>query len=196
MSVAGSHVIPDPGGKDPSPRAGVGRLCGMAWIDWRGWVRRIVTIRATPRQVALGVALGSFIAFTPLVGVQMLLAALFATVLGASRKAAMLAVWISNPVTMGPIFAVTYAIGLLLGGPAEVSADVTSQAGAVAGQAPLVTGSALTLQHWLDAGWGVFASMSLGGAVVGALAALMAYRLTHRGVLAYQAACGRSGQAP
>lgn len=188
MSLADPHVIPNPGGRENAHNGGVGGMYGMAETGWRDRARRIVAIRTTPRRVALGVALGSFIAFIPLIGVQMLLAALFATVLGASRKAAMLAVWISNPVTMGPIFAVTYAVGRMLGGPGEASGGVTVETGGIVGQASLVSGSDLNLQHWLDAGWGVIVPMFQGGAVVGLLAAFMAYSMTHRCVAAYQAA--------
>ncbi|MEZ6193967.1 MAG: DUF2062 domain-containing protein [Phycisphaerales bacterium] len=152
------------------------------YLDWRGWARTIVAIRETPRQVALGVALGSFIAFTPFIGLQMLLAALVATVAGASKKAAMLAVWISNPVTMGPIFAFTYHLGLLFITPTSASASTIAPAPA----GEVTPGSAMTLGVVFEAGRGLLAPLLIGGAVVGLLAAVLGYVLTRRGVEAYQ----------
>ena len=154
------------------------------YLDWRGWARTIVAIRETPRQVALGVALGAFIAFTPFIGLQMLLAALVATVAGASKKAAMLAVWISNPVTMGPIFAFTYHLGLMLIAPSSASASTTFAPAPAAGVTP---GPALTLGILFEAGQGMMTPLLVGGAVAGLLAGALSYVLTHRGVQAFQA---------
>jgi len=137
-------------------------------------------------------ALGSFIAFTPCIGLQTLMAALFATLVGASKKAAMLAVWISNPLTMGPIFAFTYQLGVVLGSPGSVSAGVSGQAtGVTHGLASVMPEFGMGLENLLRSGWGYLLPMLLGGAVIGLLAAIISYRLTYRGVLAYQAACNR-----
>ena len=141
----------------------------------------------------MGVALGAFIAFTPLIGLQMLLAGLFATLAGASRKAAMLTVWISNPLTMGPIFAVTYYLGTWLGSP--VSSSMTVQGPIQAGtyQGGQASSNAMSLDTVLHGGAGMLLPMLLGGAVIGLIAAVAAYVLTHRGVSAYQiAATGRA----
>lgn len=162
------------GGKPFKGAGGYFSGCGRG-LDWRGWARTIVAIRETPRQVALGVALGSFIAFTPFIGLQMLLAALVATVAGASRKAAMLAVWISNPLTMGPIFALTYQLGVVLVMPGSASA------------ATKTVGAGLTLVGLFDSGWALLLPLLAGGALVGLVAAGVSYVLTHRGVRTYQA---------
>ncbi len=175
------HVI-----AEPAKGICSGYLSGLyrfvrRWSLCRG-IRAIITIRATPQQIALGVAVGAFIAFSPLIGIQTILAALAASVLGASRKAAMIAVWISNPVTMGPIFAITYQIGRALG-------DSTGTAAAsweVAGQAVNAPMRSQGLGQFVQASGGVIGPMFLGGAVLGLLAAVIAYRLTHRGVAAFQ----------
>ena len=69
--------------------------------------------RGRPHQVALGVALGVFIAFTPTFGIQMAMAVIFATFLQANRAAALAGVWISNPLTMVPMYLGAYYLGLL-----------------------------------------------------------------------------------
>lgn len=167
-------------------------LSAWACLDWKQWARAILSIRATPKQIALGVAVGSFIAFTPLIGLQTLLAALFAALIGASKKAAMLAVWISNPLTMGPIFAVTYQLGVVLGSPAPAVASTPgSLSAAPMASTDLVASTPYSLEGLMQAGWGYILPMFLGGAVIGLLAAFVAFHLTHRSALAYQKAQAR-----
>jgi len=191
MTGQGPPAIPDATRAGRNPGAFWCIRHGFIGIRWSRWARNIISIRATPRQIALGVALGSFIAFTPLVGIQMLLAALVAAVLGASRKAAMLAVWISNPMTMAPIFALTYQLGILLGTSSTASASLTSSPDQMETTAYSVPTSGMTFEQVIQAGGDVVWPMFLGGAVVGLIAALIAYDLTHRAVLVYQAVPGK-----
>ena len=62
------------------------------------------------RSCSLAVALGVFCAFIP-VPFQMLIAAVFAILLRVNILVAVPMVWISNPVTMGPMFYFCYLIG-------------------------------------------------------------------------------------
>ena len=81
-------------------------------------------MRSTPAAIAGGFALGTFIAFTPIIGLQMVLAVILSTLFNCNRPAAILAIWITNPVTIAPIFTINYWIGQKMwGGPmvSEVS---------------------------------------------------------------------------
>ena len=71
----------------------------------------IVRSNDSPRQIAAGVALGVFIAFTPTVGVQTILALIVATWLRVSRIPAAIMVYITNPVTILPIYTGCYVVG-------------------------------------------------------------------------------------
>lgn len=87
-------------------------------------LRWIIKLRSSPRAIAGGLALGTFIAFTPTVGVQLILAFVAATLLGMNRPAAMIPVWITNPITVAPIYTFNYWLGAKVwGGPplSEVS---------------------------------------------------------------------------
>jgi uncharacterized protein (DUF2062 family) len=69
------------------------------------------------RSVAGGVAVGLFVAFIPL-PIQMILAALLAILLRVNLVIAVVAVWISNPFTMPPMFYFSYVVGTwIIGGP-------------------------------------------------------------------------------
>lgn len=69
------------------------------------------------RSVAGGVAVGLFVAFIPL-PVQMIIAALLAIALRVNLIISVGLVWISNPLTMPPMFYFTYLVGTwLIGKP-------------------------------------------------------------------------------
>jgi len=72
---------------------------------------RFVRLRGLPDEIAKGVALGIFIGMTPTFGFQMAIAIFFAYLLRQNRLAAVLGVWVTNPVTAPFIYAAEYEIG-------------------------------------------------------------------------------------
>jgi len=64
-----------------------------------------------PHRLALGLAIGMFMTFTPTVGFQMILTAFFAWLLRANKLVGLPIVWISNPATIVPIFYMCYKVG-------------------------------------------------------------------------------------
>lgn len=75
-----------------------------------GWLLRL---RGTPRQVSAGMAVGVFVAFSPLMGLHMVLAAVLATFLRVNRPAALAGAWVTNPLTAIPLYTLTYRVGHL-----------------------------------------------------------------------------------
>lgn len=75
-------------------------------------LRWVVKLRSSPRAIAGGLGIGMFIAFTPTVGVQLFLAVILATLFNVNRPAALVPVWITNPVTVAPIYTFNYWLGL------------------------------------------------------------------------------------
>jgi uncharacterized protein (DUF2062 family) len=84
------------------------------FLKLRPVLRWIFRLRGSPKAVAGGFGLGIFIAFTPTVGVQVVLAFAIATLLNLNRVAAVLPVWITNPVTIPFIFTFNYWLGSLI----------------------------------------------------------------------------------
>jgi len=62
------------------------------------------------RSIAFGLALGLFVGFMPILG-QMFVAAALAIVARVNLPIAVMAVWITNPITMGPIYFIAYQMG-------------------------------------------------------------------------------------
>jgi len=111
---------------------------------WRTWsffrqfklnILRFIRLRGTPDEVAKGMALGIFIGMTPTFGFQMAIALFCAWVLRQNKLAAVLGVWITNPVTAPFIYALEYETGRLLLGmqrlslPAEMTYSTVVQLG-------------------------------------------------------------------
>ncbi len=86
--------------------------------SWHKWLIRkcfpahqLKRLRASPHEVALGCAVGVFVSITPLLGAQMVIAALLAGLFRASVPAAVLGTFFGNPVSWPIIWTSTYAMG-------------------------------------------------------------------------------------
>jgi uncharacterized protein len=84
-----------------------------------GWIHRTLGERLfhghlwahDKRAVAGGLALGLFIAFTPTIPLQMLLAAMGAIHFRVNVPIALAACWVTNPLTAGPIYLTSWRVG-------------------------------------------------------------------------------------
>jgi uncharacterized protein len=72
---------------------------------------RLIRIRGTPHEIAMGMALGLYIGMTPLMGVHIVVAVFFAMLLKWNKLAAAIGVWVTNPVTALPIYGINYVVG-------------------------------------------------------------------------------------
>lgn len=87
------------------------------WRHPRKWIKQILSLNDTPHAKALGMAIGVFIAMTPTVGLQIVivltLALLTQKLFYFNKPAALLMVYVSNPLTILPIYWADYKIGAL-----------------------------------------------------------------------------------
>jgi hypothetical protein len=89
------------------------RFSVPGWLNPRILLRVLSALDDTPQRIALGTAVGIFIGLTPTVGIQMLLVLLVAPLLPFNRVSALVTVYISNPVTMVPMYYLNYKVGTL-----------------------------------------------------------------------------------
>ena len=143
------------------------------WCTPRYWFRRLLKLRAEPHEIALGSSIGVFVAMTPTIGFQMVIAGVLATVFRVSRPAAVLPVWLSNPVTLGPIFAVTYWVGSLVWPWRLFHADV-------------ISGEELVDHGLLMYGADALLMMAVGGVIVGLICGAATYPVVKWGAVRYQ----------
>ena len=91
------------------------------WSDPRALLRYVLALDDTPHHIALGTAIGMFIGLTPTVGIQMGIVVavyfLLSPFLRFNCAAALVTVYISNPLTMLPLYWFDYCVGrMLIGG--------------------------------------------------------------------------------
>jgi uncharacterized protein (DUF2062 family) len=77
--------------------------------------------KLSARRVAAGLAIGTFIAFTPTIPLQMTMAAILSYIFRVNVPAALLACWITNPVTAPVIYAFEYQLGVWINSALNLS---------------------------------------------------------------------------
>ena len=77
-------------------------------------IYRVLHADDTPHRLALGIALGMFVGWTPTVGLQMLLVVLLAPSFRVNPIVGIPIVWVSNPFTIVPIYFSNYWFGHLV----------------------------------------------------------------------------------
>lgn len=146
-------------------------------------VHRILQINDTPHAIGLGASIGMFLAMTPTVGIQIIVATIVCTVIRANRIAAIALVFVSNPLTMVPIYWVDYWVGARITGDRMISRqefEAIWQRIADAGIIGGIREAALALTGE------VFAPMMIGGSILGLLLALPLYPVTVRAARAHR----------
>lgn len=166
----------------------VGRNRAMRWTVWRirhAW-RRLLRMRASPHQIALGCAAGVFAACTPFPGLQTLLAAGLALAFRVNVPAAVIGTFAGNPLSWPAIWATSYVAGAwMLGQEPSLSAEYVSKsaeliAEAAAHPTPVAIDAAATTlaPH--------FKSLLTGSLLIGLIAAFVSYYPTRRAVRRFQ----------
>nr|MDQ3333366.1 DUF2062 domain-containing protein [Planctomycetota bacterium] len=141
------------------------------WSNPRTLLRYVLSLDDTPHHIALGTAVGMFIGLTPTVGIQMILAiAVYYLCLPFFRfncKAALVTVYVSNPVTMLPLYWFDYRVGQIFFG-GDVTKDQLNEILTYDGFA-----------EWWQAIWTLFVelgwTMLAGSLIVGAVGGAITY---------------------
>ena len=129
---------------------------------------RFVRIRAHPKDIARGMAMGILLGMTPTFGFQMVLAVFLAALLKENKVASVLGVWITNPVSAPFVYAINYKIGLfILGRSTEMP-------------------KSFELQELIRASMDIFIPLWVGGLAAGVVVALIGYFITLQLVLLYR----------
>ena len=131
---------------------------------------RFLKIRGSPREIALGFALGLFIGMTPTIGFQMAIAVFFAALFKWNKISAAVAVWITNPLTAPFIYSFSYFVGAKM-----LGFKIAPK---------LLTG--LDFPTLKEAGAKILLATTVGGVVVGVPLALLGYYLAFSAVRGYQ----------
>ncbi len=77
---------------------------------------RILHVNDSPNRIAMGVAIGLFVGWTPLIGLHTLIVLSLAVVMRVNKSVALVCVWVTNIFTAMPIYYFNYLIGRYLFG--------------------------------------------------------------------------------
>lgn len=148
--------------------------------------RRILRVRATPHEIALGCAAGVFAACTPFLGFQMALAFALAVLLRVSVPAALAATFVGNPLSWPAIWTASYVAGAwMLGHDPAVAAETIAESATVISATLMTPGQPAFAATMLNLS-PLWEPMLLGGFLVGLLAAAGSYYPTRRAVRVFQ----------
>jgi uncharacterized protein (DUF2062 family) len=131
---------------------------------------RFVRIRAHPKDIARGMAMGLLLGMTPTYGFQMFLAVLLASILKENKIAPLLGVQITNPLSFPVIYAMNYEIGLFILGRTD----------------GIIMPATFELRPLIRMSMDIFLPLWVGGFAVGIVAAIIGYFVTLHLVLFYR----------
>ncbi len=155
----------------------------LKWIllRLRPILRLLKGFRGSPQAIAGGFSLGLFLALTPTVGLQIILAVFLATFFKVSRPAALISVMVTNPVTVPPIFTFNYWVGsFFFDGPSvgEVYRHFLKIAAEMAKLNFWEVGS--QLKAFTDTGQDMIIPLLWGSMVVATISGILSYTLLAR----------------
>lgn len=152
-----------------------------------GFWRKLLQLDDTPESIALGAAVGMFIAWTPTVGIQMVVVILLALVIPMNRLAALIVIYISNPLTMIPMYYLEYLIGLQILGDQGMNYDeflvFFNEILEIANRETFWTATKVFLEQL---GYPVLKALIVGGTILGIVTAIPTYPLTLKWVKGYR----------
>jgi uncharacterized protein (DUF2062 family) len=144
------------------------------WKKWKRWLRlwylRLLRLKGQPEQVAGGVAIGVFVGMTPTVPLHTVLAVLIAYLLGKSKLAAAMGVWVSNPLVLPFIYLLDYKLGRMITRTASPSLAISD----------------FSIHRLMELGWGISFPLIVGGFILGLICAIPSYFITKRLVILYR----------
>ena len=158
---------------------------------FEGYVRQFRELNGDPHYVALGMAIGVFIAITPTIPFHTVAAIGLAFLLKASKPAAYLGVWVSNPATIVFLYYACYKTGyLFFQDSPQTLADLENLLYQFESDVSL--GQKIDcFKGFITDQFDVFLIMNLGGLILGLPAGVAAYVITKRIFIRMRAESGQ-----
>jgi uncharacterized protein (DUF2062 family) len=132
----------------------------------REFIKHIKDLQGDPHYIAMGMAIGVFVGFTPTLPFHTIIAILLAFVLRGSKPAAIIGVWSGNPVTIPFFYIGSYKVGMFIHGN-SAPFDIKYE----------------SITELLDLGLDVTLAMITGGVIIGVLPAIATYFITRQVVI-------------
>jgi len=146
----------------------------------RFFIYRVLSLDDTPHRIALGVAVGIFVTWTPTIGAQMALTVALCLLLRANKFVGVPFVWISNPLTIW-LYWPNYKLGQwLLGG--EYQRGFQALVDAMGGSG----GWFQKVRDFYTGAWHILAPLWLGSVIVGLVLGAISYLAIYLAVINFR----------
>jgi len=126
-------------------------------------VQSFKELHGNPHYLALGMSIGVFVGMTPTFPLHTIISVPLAHIFRGSKRAALLGVWISNPLTLPFCYFISYKVGMLV----------------LEKPSPFKSLNLDSLNDFLNLGLEVGGAMMLGGTILGVVLGVLAYMITH-----------------
>jgi uncharacterized protein (DUF2062 family) len=160
-------------------------------------LRALGKASGSSHHVALGVAVGFFIGWLPIVGIQMVVAIIVCGIVRANKVVPIFPIWLTNPATVIPVYSFNYWVGWkIVGGPPLEDLVVVLQK-MIRHHDPdpgmgrwemWWMGIRQALGELLSMGWEMQLPLWLGCVIVGLALAVPSYYITYRLVESFRKA--------
>jgi hypothetical protein len=146
----------------------------------RFFIYRVLSLDDTPHRIALGVAIGIFVAWTPSIPAQMVSVIALSWLLRANKLVGLPFVWITNPVTILPIYGPNLLLGQwILGKP-------VGNFSALYGAMHFGGGPIETAQIWWSAIAPILVELWVGSLIVATILGVMTYFTMYRIIVVWR----------
>lgn len=139
---------------------------------------RVRELQGNPHYVALGMAIGVFVSITPSIPFHTVIAVTMAYLLGASRPAAIIGVWVSNPFTVVFLYIACYKLGIMLFGNSFGDAETVRALVAVMESGIPLEEQIHVFVDFFHTRLRLFFAMIAGGVILGIPCGIIAYFVT------------------
>ena len=156
----------------------------IGWPSARRWFVHLLHLDESAHRIALGAAIGIFIAFTPTVGLQMLLVFLVTSVIPANRVAGVPMVWLTNPATIPFVYWFNLWVGIRIVGGSDAMLQKFRLAITSLVDRDLTWWG--LIKEWWDLAMTVALPLWIGSAVVGVAAGVVAYGIMYYLIRGYR----------
>ncbi|MGE4298603.1 MAG: DUF2062 domain-containing protein [Desulfovibrionaceae bacterium] len=144
------------------------------WVGFRRLVRfnylRIIRLKASAHSIALGMALGIFVGFLPIIPFQTVVVLTLALIFRANKITAGTFTFISNPLNLIPFYYMLFVVGRFVLPFEGVAFNPDN----------------LAMKDMIAAGWDFFLVMTAGGVLLGVPSAVVTYFVGRWCVLTYR----------
>lgn len=142
-------------------------------------IEKIEALRGNPHHIAIGIAIGVLVSFTPTIPLHSLIAIVLAFIFRASIPAAFIGSWCSNPLTIPIMYTASYHVGISLWGDVHLNGNVIGALIQAIENAATFAEKGRVCGVFLSTQLHIFYKMLAGGLIVGAVPAIIAYGTTY-----------------